>query len=328
LLRGKTILITGATGLLGNYLVKTLLTLNEDNQQESINILCLVRNEELAIKRFCDHYRSTDIQYLVQDVVQTIRWQGPIDYIVHMASLASPKIYCAEPVNTLNTNILGIYNLLELAREKSPQSFLFISSGEVYGRGFEKTRLLDESNYGYVDPLQVRNCYAESKRIGENMCAAWQYQYNVNVKIIRPFHTYGPGLALDDGRVFADFVADVVNRRDITVNSDGKAIRNFCYIADATAAFFTVLLKGSTGEAYNVCDENSQVSISSLASLLASLYPELGLQVRYRDRFSESPYLESPVQVHNPSMEKISRLGWKPIYSLEKGFRRTVSSFL
>ena len=136
-----------------------------------------------------------------------------------------------------------------------------------------------ETEYGYLDPATVRACYGESKRMGETLCVAYHAQYGVPAKIVRPFHTYGPGMDLSDGRVFADFVADLVARRDLVMKSDGRAQRAFCYLADATVGFFTVLLRGEAGAAYNVGNPDAEVSILELARTLANLFPERGVRV-------------------------------------------------
>jgi UDP-glucuronate decarboxylase len=176
--------------------------------------------------------------------------------------------------------------------------------------------------------MNVRACYGESKRMGEAMCAAWAAQYGLHASVVRPFHTYGPGMALDDGRVFADFVADVVAGRDIVLNSDGAALRPFCYIADATLGFLSVLLKGASGEAYNVGNPHAELSIRALASLLAGLYPERAIGTRFNVPAAGDAYLKSPIERSCPSIAKIAALGWAPSTGAAEGFRRTIDSFL
>jgi nucleoside-diphosphate-sugar epimerase len=185
---------------------------------------------------------------------------------------------------------------------------------------------LNETGYGYLDPMNLRACYAESKRMAENMCVAWSHQHGVPVKIVRPFHTYGPGMRLDDGRVFADFVSDIVHRRDITLTSDGSAKRVFCYLADATAGFFTVLLKGRDREAYNIGNDREEVSILHLAQTLAGLFPERGISVRHGSA-AGGAYMPSPVSRSCPDISKARALGWEPRYSIRDGFERTIRSY-
>ena len=160
--------------------------------------------------------------------------------------------------------------------------------------------------------------------MGETMCASWMRQFGVATKIVRPFHTYGPGMSLDDGRVFADFVADIVNNKNLRLNSAGEAKRVFCYISDATKAFFTVLLKGKSGEAYNVANPFAEISIISLAELLVSLFPEKKLCVL---KHAINSKMASKTPQTLPDIGKISELGWRPETDLATGFRRTVESF-
>jgi len=184
-----------------------------------------------------------------------------------------------------------------------------------------------ETDYGYIDPTSVRSCYQESKRMGETMCVSWYHQYGVPVKIVRPFHTYGPAMSLTDGRVFADFVADVAGNHDIVMKSDGSAVRAFCYIADAVAGFFTVLLMGQNGQAYNIGNENGRISILDLAKVLVGLFPEKALRIVADTSAPQTGYLKSSISVNCPDISKARALGWEPHTGIEQGFRRTIESF-
>jgi len=249
------------------------------------------------------------------------------DFIIHAASQASPKYYGVDPVGTLMANSIGTRYLLQHAVNTKAERFLFFSSGEVYGVNSDPEQLIGEQDYGYIDPMNVRSCYAESKRIGETMCVAWTQQYGLHTSVIRPFHTYGPGLALDDGRVFSDFVADVVANRNIVIKSNGLAIRPFCYIADATIGFLTVLLNGAKAEAYNVGNPLAEISIRNLAITLADLFPERNIETCFEVPVESNSYLKSYIQRSCPSIEKMRKLKWVPTTSIEDGFRRTVLSF-
>jgi UDP-glucuronate decarboxylase len=324
-LRGKTFLISGASGFLPAYMVETLLFLNE-TRDLNIKIVALVRNKERAYKRFADYQNRTDLKFVVQNVCDSINIEDSVDYIIHAASQASPKYYGSDPVGTLSANVLGTYNLLEFAREKQPHGFLYFSSGEVYGEVTEEQIPTEENMYGYMDPLNVRSCYGESKRMGETICISYMHQYGIPIKIVRPFHTYGPGMQLDDGRVFADFVSDVVNKKDIVMKSDGSAVRAFCYLADAVQGFFTVLLKGKVGAAYNI-GSDSAISILELAHVLVNLFSERKLQVLQQERVQGGSYMESKITKNMPNISKMKRLGWIPRHSVQEGFLKTVRSF-
>lgn len=325
-LAGKTVLITGANGFLPAYMVEVLLWLNTHRLSTNpTTIIGLVRNKEKFVSRFSGCNKRIDLKMVVQDVCEPVHIDGPVDYIIHAASQASPKYYGSDPVGTLSANVFGTHRLLELAREKGSQRFMFFSSAEVYGTGTESS--LNENSYGYLNPLDVRSCYAESKRMGENMAASWYHQYGIPSVVVRPFHTYGPGMDLHDGRVFADFVADIVASRDIVMKSDGSAIRAFCYLSDAVAGFFTVLFNGLAGNAYNVGNDKGETSILGLAELLTSLFPERGIKVCRQQVSCETSYLKSTVNRMCPDITRIRALGWEPSVGLAEGFLRTIRSF-
>lgn len=323
---GKTVLISGANGFLPAYMVETLLYLNEQRNDPPTRVIGLVRNLERAETRFSVYRGRPDLCFLVQDVCKPVVIDESIHFIIHAASQASPKYYGVDPVGTLSANILGTAHLLNLAVSHSVKAFLFFSSGEVYGQVDPSQIPINETNYGYLNSVDVRSCYGESKRMGETMCVSWAHQHGVPAKIVRPFHTYGPGMRLDDGRVFADFVADIVHHRDITLKSDGSAIRPFCYLADATSGFFTVLLRGEIGQPYNV-GTTEEISIHDLAYLLVGLFPENELQVVRTTATRTAGYLQSPILRNCPDIDKVRKLGWEPLISIREGFHRTVRSF-
>ena len=325
-LYGKTILVSGANGFLPAYIVQTLLLLNENNPGDKIKVIGLVRNIEKAKKRFEAYLDNNDFYLLSTDISKPIEVNEKIDFIIHAASQASPKYYGTDPVGTLSANTIGTYHLLNLAVQNAVERFLYFSSSEVYGAVINADDI-DENSYGSLDPTQVRSCYAESKKMGETMCVSFAAQYKVPVSIVRPFHTYGPGLSFDDGRVFADFVANIVKGEDIVMNSDGSAVRSFCYLADATIGFFTVLLKGQNSAAYNVGNPAAAVSIKELAKLLVNLYPQKKLKAVFKAP-DNTGYLQSSFSRLCPVIEKIKSLGWQPVTTLQEGFKRTIDSFI
>jgi UDP-glucuronate decarboxylase len=324
---GKTVLISGANGFLPAYIVETLLYLNEIHGPRT-KIVGLVRSKQKAISRFNVYQGRDDLEFIVQDVCHPILTTKKVDFVIHAASQSSPKYFGKDPVGTMSANLLGTHNLLSFAKENNSEGFLFFSTGEVYGEVEMANIPTKETEYGYLDPATVRSCYAESKRAAETMCIAWFHQFGVPAKIVRPFHTYGPGMSLDDGRVFSDFVADIVGNNDIVMRSDGSAKRAFCYLADATLGFLTVLLNGENGQAYNVGNENAEVTVLDLARRLAALFPSKGLNVVTHTDVDREGYLKSGITRSCPDTSKIRALGWKPITPIEAGFRRTIESFL
>lgn len=323
---GATVLVTGAAGFLPAYMVETLLSLNLETLRRPVKVVALVRNEVRARERFAAYRDDPNLEIIVQDVSQPLATSRSFDFIIHAASQASPVYYRTDPVGTLSPNVLGTYHLLEHARQYPLRGFLFFSSGEVYGIVPPDSGSIAEHMGGWLDPTSLRSCYGESKRMGETMCVAWAQQHGIPTRIARPFHTYGPGMRLDDGRVFADFVRDILAGGPIVLQSDGSARRSFCYLADATLGFFTVLLRGSNGEAYNVANPDGECSIAELADRLAAMYAQQGITVERRVR-AESAYMPSTILSTKPDITKAMALGWRLQYDVERGFERTVDSY-
>lgn len=281
-LENKTLLVAGANSFLASYMIEAVLHYNDMKKNKPCRVIALVRNIEKGKLRFAGYFQRKDFTILHSDVCGFTDYEKKVDVIIHAASQASPKYYGIDPVGTLLPNIIGTHNLLELARKHRSENFLFFSSSEVYGEPREAGKPLDERSFGYLDCMTVRACYAEGKRAGETLCKTYAEKYDMNVKVVRPFHTYGPGMQLDDGRVYADFVKDVVKKEDIVLKSDGSAVRAFCYIRDAADGFFRVLFSGRPGEAYNVASDKDVISVKDLANIVAGLFPERKISVRSR----------------------------------------------
>jgi UDP-glucuronate decarboxylase len=323
-LDGKTVLITGASGFLPSYLVEMLLYLNRERGY-NINVIGLVRSISSAQERFSKH-NSRNLRLVEHDVCSRFDTDQSIDYIIHAASQATPKVFGLDPVGTITPNVLGTANLLELARQKKVKAFIFFSTSGVHGYVDESLMPIKENCSGYLDFTKVSSCYIESKRMGENMCMAWMHQHAVPVKIIRPSITYGPGIKLDDGRSFADFISNILNNEDIVLYSDGKVIRNFCYVADAVLGFFMVILKGTVGEAYHVASQQ-EISIIDLASyLVKEVFPERKLEVVMKSDIGRN-FLRTDYPKNTVDITKLKNLGWIEHYPLSDGFRRTVESY-
>ena len=329
-LKNKTVLITGAYGMIASYLVYFLIYLNEVHADQNTTILLLGRNSRKAEARFGEYMQRPYMKFFPTDLCTGFTIDCDVDYIIHAASLASPQYYAVDPVGVMMPNLLGTYNLLELARNKGCKGFLFFSSGDVYGKIAQTQAVVYESDWGCVDSMDLRSCYGESKRAAETMCVAYAKQYGVPTKSVRICHTYGPTLDLrNDQRMFAEFVSNVVNGQDIIMKSDGSATRSLCYLADATDAFFRILKDGKTGEAYNMCNNQGHTSIKDLAELLVTLNPEKQLKVVMQQRDASSAYMESPVKnVTEFNTDKLSALGWTAQYDIRTGFSRTIESFL
>ena len=321
----KKVLITGANGFLPAYMVDSLMMANKVFDL-NLEIICLVRNIEKAHNRFIDYTNHKQLVFIHQDVCVPINNLHDVTFIIHAASQASPKYYGTDPVGTLKANTIGTYNLLEFSTKNPIESFLYFSSSEVYGNTEED--YISENDYGYLDCNTVRACYAESKRMGETMCKSWYHQYSTGTKIVRPFHTYGPGMDLNDGRVFADFVNNIVQNKNIVLNSDGSAKRSFCYLQDATAAFFKILLNGKNGEAYNMGNPDTEISIWDLANTLVDMFPERNIKATKQINSSNDGYIHSAVSKNIPDITKLKALSWAPSTNIEDGFKRTIRYYI
>jgi UDP-glucuronate decarboxylase len=322
-LNGKHIVVTGAAGFLGSGLIRSLLALHPAGLiQSPLKVIGLVRNQNQAIMRLSDLSNDPQLQLMEWDL-RTLATPdlGSPDFVIHAASKASPSIFSHDPVGTLLPNTIGTAALLRAMSAAS--RFIFVSSSEVYGEHYSSDAV-KETDFGFLDPTSVRSCYAEGKRLGEALCTAWYAQYGMHASIVRLFHTYGPGLRSDDGRVFADFAYSIAQGKPIVMTSDGQAKRAFCYASDATAGILTVLLKGESGRAYNLGNPSAFTSILELANLLCSNFREQGAQLEYRP--AASGYLVSTVNRILPDISRLRALGWTPKIGLSEGFNRFIQA--
>jgi len=324
---GKSILITGATGLLGAYLVETLLCRNDILPGPPCRVVALVRDQERAAARF-SHYRTrADLQLLVQNVEEPVPPGQSADFIIHAAGNATPRLFGTDPVGTYGAAVLGTHNLLQHAQRAGSEGFLLLSTGAVHGHISGDQTILDETVIGSVDPLDPYACYAGSKRMAETMCASWARQFKIPARIARLGHTYGPGLRREDDRAFVQFVYSIVDRSDITLRTDGAAMRPYCYLSDAVDALLRILLLGSDGEAYLLANTAATCSILELATLLIELFPERGSYVRMLAP-AEAASVVNQDPYRTISVAKLKSLGWSPQVGIREGFQRTLRSLL
>lgn len=318
-LKNKTFLFSGSTGIIASFMIETLLILNEIRKY-NIKLILITRNKEKVNFRFKKYIDKNKIKIIEKDVSDfSYDCDEKIDYYVHVASNADPKLFVNDPVGTLKANCLGTINLLESAKINKPEGFFYFSSGEVYGDIF-KDIPIKESDYGIVDLDRIRNCYAEGKRVGEMLCNSYFNQYGVKTKIARPAHTYGPDFNSQDTRAFSNFVDCVLNNRDIILNSDGKAKRSFLYIADAVLGYFTIILKGENGQAYNVGNDY-EISILELANIIIKASGKNYLKVNFNDKIISNSGKSSNCLLDN---SKLKKLGWKPITNELEGFSKVI----
>lgn len=307
-LRGKTILITGATGLIGFTLAGALLCANQRYGLD-LTLLALVRSKARAQARFTGQlWNSSALQLVVGDICDIPELACPIDYIVHGASQTSSKAFVKQPVETIRTALMGTLNVLELAKEKRVSGLVYLSSMEVYGYP-QKGHKVTETEAGRLSPLEVRNSYPIGKLQCESLCRAYASEYSLPVMTARLTQTFGPGVSYDDGRVFAELARCVKEKRDIVLKTKGETERSYLYTADAAAAILTILLKGQPGQAYNVADESTYCSIAGMSQILAQ---SNGIEVCF-DLESGDKNMYLSVLYMDLDTSLLRSLGWSPI---------------
>lgn len=317
-LAGTSVLVTGATGLVGSMLVRTLCA-----APVKIHVIAHVRNEQKARAMFGD----LPINYCVGDVTAPVEYAGTVDHILHTASVTASKAFVKEPVETLMTAIGGTKNLLELARKKAVKSMVYISSMEAYGITDPALERVTEQDLGYIDILSVRSSYSEGKRVCECLCAAYAAEYAVPVKIARLAQTFGAGVSISDGRVFAQFTKACLAGTDIVLHTEGRSMGNYCYTADAVRGLLTILLKGENANAYTVVNPATAMPIRQVARLVSDTLTGGQTRIIFDIPESSLTYGYAPDVTMKLSGDKLMALGWKAEVDLPEMFRRLAQSF-
>lgn len=265
IINDSNILITGATGLIGSCLIDILMS-KKDRQY---NLFASGRNEKRAKKRFGKYFNDPHFHFIQYDVINNLKTNIDFHYIIHAASNASPNFFATKPVEVMKSNFYGICNLIDYGLKHNLRRFLYVSTGEIYGEG--DGRIFTEDYCGFLDCTKPRSCYPSSKRASETLCVSYGAEYNVDVVIARPSHTYGPYFTESDNRVYAQFIRNVINGDNIIMKSTGSQFRSWCYVVDCASALLYILLKGENGQAYNIADYNSNISIKELAEMIANI---------------------------------------------------------
>lgn len=321
-LRNSSFVITGATGLIGSLIVKYLLYANR-TMNFGAKIYAVVRNVEKADKIFAEE-KTDALTYVVADLTkEKVNCEGDCDYIVHAAAVTASKVMVSDPVGTICTSIDGTEKMLQLAVEKKAKAFIYISSMEIYGQPTVGGKTA-EKDLGYVDIENVRSCYPEGKRMCECLCTAYAAQYGVNVISARLAQTFGAGILPTENRVFAQFARSVMRGENIVLHTTGESEGNYVYTADAIAAIMTLLVKGKAGEAYNIVNEDSHITIRNMAELVAREIAGEKIQVVIDiPEDSVSLGYAPPVKMWLDA-SKMRELGWKPEIGLVEAYKRMI----
>ena len=319
-LNGKTVLMTGGAGFLGKYFILTLDYLNKNVLEKPCKIISIdnfITGLNYPIEE------NSNFKTIKHDVSKPIKIDDDIDFIISAAGIASPEFYRKFVIETIDVAVLGTKNMLELAKRKKVESFIFFSSSEVYGDPNPQFIPTPETYFGNVSCIGPRANYDESKRLGETLCISYLQTYKVPVKIVRPFNVYGPGMRLDDYRVIPNFISNVFNGKPIPVYGTGNNTRTFCYVTDALTGFFKVLLSDYNGEVFNVGNDNNEISMLALAKTVADIFDNK-VKIEYVSGPIDA-YAEADPKRRCPDLSKIkTMLGYKPKVDITAGIIRFI----
>lgn len=321
-LQGSSVMISGATGMIGSFLIDVLL---HKNQKDNLNckIFALGRNEEKARERFSYCFGQACFSFLSCDINKPLNLEevGTIDYVLHLASNTHPLAYATDPIGTITTNIIGTNNLLEFATTHGTKRFVFASSNEIYGENRGDVELFEETYCGYIDSNSMRAGYPESKRAGEALCQAYISSKKLDVVIPRFTRTYGPTLLDSDTKALSQFLAKAINGENIILKSEGMQYFSYLHVMDSVSGLLTVLLNGENGQAYNIADEKSDIRLKDLAAYIAE---SVGKQVVFEipDETERAGY--SKATKARLDSTKLQKLGWRARYDIQTGLESTI----
>lgn len=322
-LSGKTVLITGASGLIGGYLVEVIAYLNSENKLVyPCKVIGMQKSEITKDSKLGYLLNHSDVQFVSRSASVPYLPSSKVDYIVHSAGMSAPAFFLEDPLGTIDVNVNGIRWILEYAKQNKIKSVLYMSSGEIYGNPTAENIPTPESYNGNISTLDSRACYTSSKRLAETLCRIYFEKYGVPVKIARPFIVYGPGLAITDRRVMADFMRSGLNGVPIKMMTLGLDTRSYCYVADATVAFFELLLSQKNGEVFNVASDIEEVSIYDIAVLVHKI---CNIKDEVRVEKQDAKFIKGAPNRVMPDISKLKKaFGYKPEVDIEEGLKRTI----
>lgn len=322
-LENKTLMLSGATGLIGSFLIDVIL---EKNVSDNLNctVYALGRSEEKAKKRFSKWRNDSHLLFIQYDVKQPLIAGnlGVVDYILHLASNTHPMLYSTDPIGTITTNIIGLQNLLDYSVKHNTSRFVFASSNEIYGENRGDVELFDEDYCGYINCNTLRAGYPESKRCGEALCQAYKSQLGLDVVVARITRSYGPTMIMSDTKALSQFIKNGIEGKDIVLKSAGNQYYSYTYVADAVSGLLNVLLLGESGEAYNIADIEGDIKLKDLAQTIAGINGK-SVVFEIPDEVEARGY--SKATKARLDGTKLKSLGWQSHYNIQEGMERTIS---
>lgn len=321
-LNHQTLLITGASGMIGSFLTDVIMYRNRHCNMDC-RIIAVARNANAIRERFQRYQMDPLFQYIAHDINEPFVFNETeqINYIFHLASNTHPIQYATAPIATIETNIIGTSNLLKLAVDHKVSRFIFASSNEIYGENTGDAELFSEDDCGYINCNTLRAGYPEAKRCGESLCQAYIAQKGVDIVIPRLTRTFGPTMKMDDSKAVSQFIKRAVERKNIILKSEGKQLYSFMYAPDSVSGLLTAFFYGKKGEAYNIAEENHDLTLKEIAEIIADI---AGISIEYQlpDKVEAAGYSKATKARLNG--HKLMSLGWKPHYNLKNGLERTI----
>ena len=317
----KNIVISGATGLIGSFLIDVIMEKNKSGLD--CTVYALGRNAEKAKARFSKHWNSSNLVFIPYDVNVPLKVDGvcEVNYVLHLASNTHPMQYSTDPIGTITTNIVGVQNMLEFAVAHHATRFAFASSNEIYGENRGDVEFFDENYCGFINSNTLRAGYPESKRCGEALCQAYRSAKGLDVVIPRLTRTYGPTMLMSDTKAISQFIKKAIAGEDIVLKSAGLQYYSYQYVADSVSGLLTIILSGENGEAYNIADARSDITLKDLAGLIAE---SNGKKVLFEKPSEVEAAGYSTATKARLDGSKLAELGWKPRYTIENGISRTI----